>query len=249
MIQGSNINLGNVVTFSQFVSVALIQLPNALNCSEFPYGLKRRNIPLKIHILAVLLFFVSSVANNSVFKFDISVPIHIIIRCSGTTLTMFLGWAICKKRYSRLQVQSAFIMTFGAIIASLFRDKEFSLASLTLDEGSIGMTKKSMLGISVVLLATALMSILSLLNEWTYATYGKYWKETLFYSHFLSIPLFMLGYGRLTQEFHDLIASSDVLKIPFLDIKLASYENFHAVCKQLHTIYMHKGCQHALESY
>lgn len=222
MVQGSNINLGNIVTFTQFVSVTLIQLPNALDFSHFPFRLRPRHIPLKIHMLAMFLFFTSSVANNSVFKFDISVPIHIIIRCSGTTLTMIIGWAVCNKRYSKLQVQSAIIMTLGAIVASLYRDKEFSMDSLKLNTDSVGMTQKSMFGIFVVLVATALMSLLSLLNEWTYNKYGKHWKETLFYSHFLALPLFMLGYTRLRDEFRDLLISSDSMDIPIVKLPIAT---------------------------
>ncbi|BAO40486.1 UDP-N-acetylglucosamine transporter YEA4 [Kluyveromyces marxianus] len=218
ILQGSSINLGNVVTFSQFLSVTVMQLPSVFTVVSQPPFLiiRRRKIPLKIHCLAVLLFFMSSVANNSVFKFDISVPLHITIRCSGTALTMLIGWAVCNKRFSKLEVFSAIIMTLGAIVTLLYRDKEFSLDTLNSASKNSGLTKKSAIGVLLMLFATALMALLSLLNEWTYKRYGKHWRETLFYSHSLALLLFIPGIPRLKEEFKDLTVFSNVIQVPFL---------------------------------
>ena len=44
----------------------------------------------------------------------------------------------------------------------------------------------------------------------TYAAYGSHWHENLFYSHALSIPLFLPFYPSLISQFHSLLHSPPI---------------------------------------
>lgn len=55
--------------------------------------------------------------NNWAFAFNISVPVHIILRSFGSVTTMLAG-VVRGKRYSKLQVSSVVILTFGVLVSA-----------------------------------------------------------------------------------------------------------------------------------
>jgi len=55
--------------------------------------------------------------NNHAFSYDISVPVHIILRSGGPITTITAGWLYGKK-YTRTQVAAAVLMTLGVAIAA-----------------------------------------------------------------------------------------------------------------------------------
>jgi dolichyl-phosphate-mannose-protein mannosyltransferase len=55
--------------------------------------------------------------NNWAFAFNISVPVHIILRSFGSVTTMAAGW-LRGKRYTRLQVFSVAILTLGVMVSA-----------------------------------------------------------------------------------------------------------------------------------
>ena len=63
------------------------------------------------------MFFTVNMLNNWAFAFNISVPVHIILRSFGSVTTMGAGWLVGKK-YSRLQTMSVVILTAGVIISA-----------------------------------------------------------------------------------------------------------------------------------
>lgn len=66
---------GNLITFSQFLFVAL----EGFFVTQ-KFGTKKRNIEFKDYLLLVIMFFVTSVANNYAFDFNIPMPLHMIFR-------------------------------------------------------------------------------------------------------------------------------------------------------------------------
>ena len=64
-----------------------------------------------------VMFFVVNMMNNWAFAFDISVPMHIILRSFGSVQTLAVGWCFGKK-YSRIQVLSVCSLTVGVLIAA-----------------------------------------------------------------------------------------------------------------------------------
>jgi dolichyl-phosphate-mannose-protein mannosyltransferase len=55
--------------------------------------------------------------NNWAFAFNISVPVHIILRSFGSVTTMAAGW-FRGKRYTRLQVFSVAALTMGVMVSA-----------------------------------------------------------------------------------------------------------------------------------
>ena len=63
------------------------------------------------------LFYSINMLNNWAFAFNISVPVHIILRSFGSVTTMLAG-VVRGKRYSKLQVTSVVILTVGVLVSA-----------------------------------------------------------------------------------------------------------------------------------
>lgn len=106
---------GLLITLMQFILVTIAAYPS----QRGPNGevLRKPRVPLRRWALAALMFFTVNMLNNWAFAFDISVPVHIILRSFGSVCTMGAGW-LTGKRYSKLQVFSVFVLTAGVVISA-----------------------------------------------------------------------------------------------------------------------------------
>lgn len=68
-------------------------------------------------------------------------------------------------------------------------------------------------GLAVLFIAQILSAIMGLYTEETYREYGPHWKENLFYSHLLSLPLFIPFLPSIWNQFLRL-ATSPPLALP-----------------------------------
>jgi UDP-xylose/UDP-N-acetylglucosamine transporter B4 len=71
------------------------------------------------------------------------------------------------------------------------------------------------MGLIVLFIAQVLSAGMGLYTEDTYREYGPHWKENLFYSHFLSLPLFLPFFPSMSRQFM-ILAVSEPLQIPFI---------------------------------
>lgn len=62
-------------------------------------------------------------------------------------------------------------------------------------------------GLGILFLAQVLSAIMGLYTEETYKEYGPHWKENLFYSHLLALPLFTPFLPSMRRQFLKLAAS------------------------------------------
>lgn len=112
------LSLGNLITFVQFLVTALLTwLPHS-SAKHPPFFLKPRAIPLARWLPNIILFFTVNLLNNYAFGFNISVPVHIILRSGGSVTTMLIGF-IWGRRYTPLQILSVAMLTVGIIIAAM----------------------------------------------------------------------------------------------------------------------------------
>ena len=88
-----------------------------LSVSNPPFYLKPNRIPLKRWLINIALFFSVNTLNNYAFGFQISIPIHIILRSGGSVTTMIIG-SLWGKRYSRMQITSVALLTVGVVFAA-----------------------------------------------------------------------------------------------------------------------------------
>ncbi len=176
-------------------------------------------MPITRWLLNIVLFFSVNILNNQAFGYKISVPVHIILRSGGSVTTIVVGW-LWGKRFTRVQVVSVACLTVGVIIAAMSDAQaqvrpsrsarptiSISLSlSLSLsppfsaddqcEKGKTSTTPASdatsfLTGLAILLFAQILSAVMGLYIQSTYAIYGSHWRENLFYSHFLSLPLFI----------------------------------------------------------
>ncbi|KAL8655673.1 MAG: hypothetical protein Q9210_000736 [Variospora velana] len=162
-------NVGNLITFVQFFVTALVTWPERFSATRPPFFLKPRAIPLARWLPNILLFFTVNLLNNYAFGYNISVPVHIILRSGGSVTTMG------KSTAGPSQIDPSF----------------FS-------------------GLLILALAQILSALMGLYTQITYSTYGSHWHENLFYSHFLSLPLFLPLLPSLRSQFQNFISSPPI---------------------------------------
>ncbi|KAK0717046.1 UAA transporter family-domain-containing protein [Lasiosphaeria miniovina] len=203
---------GTLLTFVQFLFVALIGLPSQFDRTRPPYYLKPNRVPIRRWLVNIVLFFSINVLNNHAFSYDISVPVHIILRSGGSITTMIAG-SLYGKRYSRIQITAVVLLTVGVITAAW---------SDSMNKGSSGEAPRGnpsfKTGLAILFVAQVLSAIMGLYTEETYRIYGPQWKENLFYSHLLSLPLFLPFLPSLSRQFMKLANSAPLaLPLPAFD--------------------------------
>jgi drug/metabolite transporter (DMT)-like permease len=99
----------------QFILVAIFAYPS--QAAAPPFLLKRTSIPIHALATSAAMFYTVNMLNNWAFAFDISVPVHIILRSFGSVTTMAAGY-LKGKKYSPLQVVSVLVLTGGVIISA-----------------------------------------------------------------------------------------------------------------------------------
>ena len=109
---------------------ALLTWPTHFSASHPPFYLKPRAVPLTRWLPNIFLFFTVNVLNNFAFGYNISVPVHIILRSGGSVTTMLVGF-LWGKRYSQMQVFSVAMLTVGIIIAAMADAQSKVILSIT----------------------------------------------------------------------------------------------------------------------
>ncbi|KAF1812434.1 UAA transporter [Eremomyces bilateralis CBS 781.70] len=200
---------GLLVTLMQFVITALAALPTQYDPNS-RFFLKKTAAPIRKWAMSALMFFAVNMLNNWAFAFNISVPVHIILRSFGSVTTMGAGW-VRGKRYSRIQVISVLLLTFGVILSAwadaLSKGNRMDTADIKVTDTSFEM------GLLILLVAQILSAFMGIYVQETFNEYGKAWDENLFYSHFFSLPLFIPLQSSLMTQYATL-GSSAPMAIP-----------------------------------
>lgn len=132
---------------------------------------------------------------------------------------MGIGYLFRGKRYSNGQVVSVAMLSIGVMAAALAdansKTSTYSTDSTSNSSGSVSKdgvnaeeTLNTIIGFSILLLAMILSAFQGLYADALYSTYGRtHWKEALFYSHTLSLPLFLPNYTQLSSQWKILSSS------------------------------------------
>ncbi|KAG5953363.1 hypothetical protein E4U53_005839 [Claviceps sorghi] len=108
---------GTLLTFVQFLFVAMTGYISQFDKSRPPLFIAPARVPLKRWLINIVLFFSINVLNNHAFSYDISVPVHIILRSGGSITTMIAGYLYGKK-YSRVQALAVMLLSSGVVLAA-----------------------------------------------------------------------------------------------------------------------------------
>lgn len=218
---------GTLLTFVQFCFVAITGYIAQLDMSRPPFFLAPAKVPLRRWLINIVLFFSINVLNNHAFSYDISVPVHIILRSGGSITTMIAGY-LYGKRYAQLQAIAVIFLSIGVVLAAWSDAQEkvsSSLYVLELPCGNLtGGGRQVVLqrdsvrpafnsGLVILFIAQILSAIMGLYTEATYRQYGPHWRENLFYSHVLSLPLFLPFAPSMMRNFKSMM-HSNMLTVP-----------------------------------
>ncbi|GFF57482.1 putative UPD-GlcNAc transporter (Mnn2-2) [Aspergillus lentulus] len=180
---------GPLITFAQFIVTAGFTLPNfvSLSCGARSLFLSPRVIPLRSCI---------------------SVPLHIILRSGGPVASLIVGYLFNGKKYSYGQILAVAVLTLGVVTAAL-ADAQAKGEPLDIGHGGadLGITATAT-GFAILASAMVLSAFQGIYADRLYETYGRsHWKEALFYSHVLSLPLFLPTYPRLLDQWRVMLSS------------------------------------------
>lgn len=113
----TDLSRGTLLTFVQFLFVAVTGYVAQFDSTRPPLFIAPRKVPLRRWLINIVLFFSINVLNNHAFSFDISVPVHIILRSGGSITTMIAGYMYGKK-YSRTQAVAVMLLSIGVVLAA-----------------------------------------------------------------------------------------------------------------------------------
>ncbi|KAH9921504.1 UAA transporter [Epithele typhae] len=166
-----------LITFAQFAFTALVMLPAMVVLRPPPFArkiklpwLRRRRVPLAPYLVQVALFSTVSRLNNAAFAYAIPMPVHIILRSGGLGVSMLMGWAIGRKRYTAAEVFSVLLVSAGVVLTTLsasgLEPRANGAASAPAPAG------QHTTGIALLALALVLGGALALTQDWINATYA-----------------------------------------------------------------------------
>ncbi|KAL2840145.1 UAA transporter [Aspergillus pseudoustus] len=204
---------GPLITFAQFILTALFMLPNFLSLSA-GFGslfVNKRSIPLRSWFVYTGFFISVNLLNNWAFAYRISVPLHIILRSGGPVASMVVGYLYSGKRYSRGQILAVTLLTFG-VVTSALADAQAKGQSIHIEIDKGSTIFRTVTGFAILALAMVLSAFQGIYADRLYETYGRnHWKEALFYSHMLSLPLFLPTFPQILGQWRALNSSSSLL--------------------------------------
>ncbi|KAJ1930361.1 golgi uridine diphosphate-N- acetylglucosamine transporter [Tieghemiomyces parasiticus] len=186
---------GNLITFTQFVAIALeglgrqLEFPSSSSATRWRWipRLRAPVVPLSRWLTMVVMYFTASVLNNWALAFHIAVPLHIVFRSGGLMMNMVLGYLAGGKRYTSGQILSVALVTVGVVTATLGSNQS---GEGLLDHSGTTFAEW-LIGIGFLVVAMVLIAALGLYQEITYRKYSNVWREGLFYNHALSLPFFL----------------------------------------------------------
>ncbi|KAL6106490.1 slc35b4 [Pungitius sinensis] len=178
---------GNIVTFAQFLFIALEGFVFETN-----FGRKKPAIPIRNYVIMVTMFFTISVINNYALNFNIAMPLHMIFRSGSLIANMVLGIIILKKRYSASKYLSIALVSAGIFICTIMSAKQVNVANEGSEEENFYGFVRWLIGICMLTFALLMSARMGIFQETLYKQYGKHSKEALFYNHCLPLPGFLL---------------------------------------------------------
>ncbi|EDV53256.1 UDP-xylose and UDP-N-acetylglucosamine transporter [Drosophila erecta] len=178
---------GNLITAAQF---AFIALEGFIFTSKL--GLAQRVISLRDYALLVAMFFLTSVCNNYVFKFNVPMTLHMIIRGGSLISNMCLGTLILKRSYRLSQYISVLMISVGIFVCTYFSSPDLVGKRESLDSSAEEDKFWWLLGVALLVLALFVSSYMGITQELLYRRHGKCAREALYYTHLLPLPAFLL---------------------------------------------------------
>ncbi|KAG8706523.1 golgi uridine diphosphate-N- acetylglucosamine transporter [Ceratobasidium sp. 394] len=201
-------SIGTTLTFAQMTFITLQALPSFIQWRKPTWSiaplpvLKPRAVPFSVWAFQVILVSSISFLNNLTYRYKLPLSVQIILRSAGLIVSMTIGFLFSGKRYSKTQLLAALTVTIGVLTTTTA--KPTASASSTPNHDATEYT----LGITCLALSLLMSGLLGLFQERAFAKYGPHWKEGVFYTHALSLPIISLMWSDITHGWHSLASST-----------------------------------------
>lgn len=209
---------GNIITFAQFFIIAL---EGFIFTAHF--GTKKPRIGIKDYAILVAMFFCANVCNNYAFNFNIPMPLHMIFRAGSLIANMIMGILILKKTYTISKYLSVFMITLGISVCTIVSGKDVKatapLNRVVPEQSELEVLFWWSVGILLLTVALFVSARMGIYQEVLYKRYGKHPRESLYYTHLLPLPGFLLLYENLYSHVISFAESAPVT-VPILSIGL-----------------------------
>jgi UDP-xylose/UDP-N-acetylglucosamine transporter B4 len=189
-----------LITFFQFLTITLIELPRQLKLDGFSVRFRKLEIPFKYWIILVFLYGFVSILNNYALEFNVPIPLHILFRSGNLAASMLMGIVFFQAKYSRSKILSVIILSLGIFLSTYYSSNSY--------DTKVEDIHKFLFGILILTFALFFSCVLGNFQEYLYKVYGKHWHEALFYSHALFLPVFILFYKSLRTQIYEYNKSS-----------------------------------------
>jgi len=151
-----------------------------------------RKIPLLTHGTSAALVGVAMIASNSAIAFQIPLPLHILLKSASLPAAAAASYLSGRLTLDGPTIGAISSVTVGALVATVGGvPSASSLQRSTSTSTFIG----TLLATSSVFASAALGAF----QDSVFETWGKHWREALFYSHALTLPAFLIFWKQLYQ--------------------------------------------------
>lgn len=178
---------GNIITFTRFLFIALEGLLFTIQL-----GKRKPIVPIRKYAMLVIFVFITSVLNNLVLNFNISMPLHMIFRSGSLIASMLLGILILNRRYSMSKYVSVIMISLGVGTCTFESGKYIKHPDEPVSEHGVYDLFIWTVGVLLMTLSLFLSARMGIYQESLALEYGKNPKEALFYSHALPLPGFLI---------------------------------------------------------
>lgn len=203
------VDYGPIVSACQFVLTSIVAAIPLLDFSSSDLWkrgfLKPTHLPRRKLLIVVIMYFIVSNLNNAAWKYGLSVPVHTMFRSSGTVVSLAVGYFFGGKKYTRGQVMSCVLMSIGILM--VVAQAELILGPEVGKSEYHGTWRLHCFGISQLFIACVLSAFMGLYTENLFKVYGRHWKESFFYLHFFSLPLFLIYSLTIKEGLREIWAS------------------------------------------
>ena len=194
---------GNLITFCQFAFISFMGI-----FTWWQFGKRSNQVPMKYHLVTVILFWSVNFCNNLAFKYSIPMTLHTIFRSGSLVTNMLLGMIIVGKRYSFQKYFSVFFISIGIFICTIMsanKNNQKGESNENDQEEETGFEMAT--GIILLCYALIVSSLMGLIQEYTYKRFGKHPDEALFIDHLLGLPCFYFFSDSIQTSFTSLLNS------------------------------------------
>lgn len=206
---------GNIITFTRFLFIALEGL---IFTNQF--GRRKPVVPVRKYVMLVLFVFITSVLNNLVLNFNISMPLHMIFRSGSLITSMMLGIIILKRRYPVSKYVSVIMITVGVATCTIESGKYIQKhPSEPVGKDSLYDLIIWCIGVVLMTLSLFMSARMGIYQESLSLEYGKNPREALFYSHALPLPGFLI-LGKDIYNHALLFNKSEPMMVPLLGVTM-----------------------------